>query len=485
MSNTEQNTMDCTVICDLMIVYASGEASEETTKFIETHLEHCPECQEIYEAAQRGEGLLAELEPVERPLNIDGRKILLRIQRVFFGVSAFVLLVVVMLIASAERWVVQGLLGIPLPQLYVLGGSGGGVEWLVAGGSLLVLFAALYYWRTTKAGDGEDGSFISLISATLIFVMGLTAYKFMLQAGFPGALVGGTLVFTLYIFLLRWRVQQASQRFHKEFLYSLEASIPLLILVLGTLTLMSSGGFPEMIFSAGLLVVALVFTLVQLSNLPYMTLLTLVNLLVGGFMLIGNAFGGFASLFDYTMDWPAALGHPVAGVSVETASKFDLLPLGFVHKDNISVTEVGNLPIPDDAEGFQSLYANSGGQTASVILIRFDDQIDAREYFTTWRKKVSVGFYDIELDLSNAQFDEPNGYSEHPLSWQLALPGIWFGQEGQIARSYNENTLTAHNAWQTDNWVTLIKVQGGVVQALPLSRQIKEVIAEDYDIGGR
>ncbi len=67
--------INCEVICDLMIIYASGEASPETAAFIEAHIEECPECQEGYEAAQRGEDLLAELEPVPNPINIDGRKI--------------------------------------------------------------------------------------------------------------------------------------------------------------------------------------------------------------------------------------------------------------------------------------------------------------------------------------------------------------------------------------------------------------------------
>lgn len=53
------------------------------------------------------------------------------------------------------------------------------------------------------------------------------------------------------------------------------------------------------------------------------------------------------------------------------------------------------------------------------------------------------------------------------LHWQLELPGVWFGQEGQIARSYDENALTAFNAWQVDEWVTIIEVEGGVAQALP------------------
>ncbi len=66
------------------------------------------------------------------------------------------------------------------------------------------------------------------------------------------------------------------------------------------------------------------------------------------------------------------------------------------------------------------------------------------------------------------------------LHWQLELPGVWFGQEGQIARSYDENALTAFNAWQVDEWVTIIEVEGGVAQALPLSRQIKEWVAEHY-----
>lgn len=129
----------------------------------------------------------------------------------------------------AERWIVRGLIGIELPQLYILPGGG---EWFLIGG-LLGLFGLLYFWRVR--GSGGDRSPLALIHAALLFLIGLIAYKFMIAWDLPGVVVAGTLTFALYIFLLHGRAQQSSARFSGEFLLSLEAAVPLLILVLANL----------------------------------------------------------------------------------------------------------------------------------------------------------------------------------------------------------------------------------------------------------
>ncbi len=468
----ETLSIDCKVICDLMVVYASGEASAETIAFIEAHIADCPECQEAYEAAQRGEDLLADLEPAPRSLHFDGRKILIRVQRIFFGLATLIVLAAVIALALAERWIVRGLIGIELPQLYILPGGG---EWFWITGVFLALFGGLYFWRIRK--PGEDRSPLALIGAALLFLIGLVAYKFMLDWELPGVLVAGTLLFVCYILLLHGRMQQKSTRFSGEFLLSLEAAVPLLILTLATLTLISTGGFIEAMLSAGFLVIALLFTLIRIGELPYMSLFSLLTLFVGGLMLLGNALGGFVNLFDLTPAWPASLGHPA---DTSSATELDLTPLGYTRLESFTPTEVDDLTLPEGVIAIESLYTRAGGSTASIVLLQFPDRMDAQTFFARWHTHVSNDFYAIWVNLSGNNFNEPDGYADHPLNWQLELPGVWFGQEGQIARSYDENALTAFNAWQVDEWVTIIEVEGGVAQALPLSRQIKEWVAERY-----
>ncbi len=472
MTNETQSA-NCKVICDLMVVYASGEASAETVAFIEAHLDECPECREAYEAAQRGEDLLAALDPVEKPFTIDGRKILLRLQRVFFGLSALVLLLAVLGIAFFERVIVQGVFGLQLPSLYILGGLDGGVEWILAAVGLVAVFGGFHYWRTTRATDA-DSPFLALIGAALLFVTGLAAYKFMVQADVPGTIIAGTLTFALYIYMLRWRAGQGRGRLFGGGMLSLETAIPLFILILAMLTQLSAASFPAGLIALGLVVVALFFTLIQLDHLPYMTLLTLAALFAGGVMLLANAVGGFASLFDLTVDRPADLGHPD-----EPGSPVNLTPLGYTHLDSSTVTEISRVLLVG-GEARQAAYTRSGGGPAFVTVIEFPDRAAAAEFFRTWEASVDGGFYAIHLDLNNGGYNDPDGYADHPLHWDLELPGVWFGQEGQIARGYDEDLLTGYNAWQIDEWVTIIQVEGGVAQAIPLSRQIKETVAESY-----
>jgi hypothetical protein len=466
----EELKIDCKVICDLMVVYASGEASEETIRFIETHIAACPECQAAYEAAQRGEDLLAELEPAPRPIQFDGRKILIRVQRIFFGVAILILLAAVVALALAERWIVRGLIGIELPQLYILPGGG---EWFLIGGLFLALFGVLYFWRVR--GPGGDRAPLALIGAALLFLIGLIAYKFMVAWELPGVVIAGTLTFALYIFLLHGRAQQSSPRFSGEFLLSLEAAVPLLILVLASLSLISFSDFASAAFATGLLIVALLFTLFRLSELPYMSLFSLLTLFVGGLMLIGNAAGGFVTLFDLTPQWPVDLGHPD-----ELDTDFDLTRLGFTELETITPTEIDSFPILEGVAVRETVYVRPGGKTASVIVLQFPEPESAHHFLAAWETRFFHDFYSIRLDFSAARFNEPDGTSEHPLHWQLELPGGWFGQEGLLVRSYDDSSLTAYNAWQVEEWVTIIEVEGGVAQALPLSRQIKELVAARY-----
>jgi hypothetical protein len=291
-------------------------------------------------------------------------------------------------------------------------------------------------------------------------------------------LIAGTFLFALYLVLLNWRIQQVGGRFYRDFLLSAEAATPFLLLALAALTLMSSGNVTIALVCGSLLTVAWIYTLVKLPALPYMTILTILIFLVGGGMLLGNAVGGFVNLFDFSFDQPASLGYPTVGIS--KASKVDLTPLGFTLDDHTTVTDVGGLSLPDGARAYESSYMRRDGSDAYVTVIEFSERGDSREFFSTWRKDISNGFYEFEVDFSNPSFNEPDVDTSSPLEWKIEIPGIWFGQEGQLARSYDEDTLTAYNAWQVDDWVTIVEVRAGVNQALVLSRRIKESVADSY-----
>src|SRR5512136_1419924 len=105
---SDETKITCKVVGDLMAIYAAGEASPETAEFIEAHLAECPECTAALEAARRGEHLLAGLDSIEKPFKFDGRKVLIRTQRIFFGVLFAFLLLGILVLATLERLVVQG-----------------------------------------------------------------------------------------------------------------------------------------------------------------------------------------------------------------------------------------------------------------------------------------------------------------------------------------------------------------------------------------
>ena len=40
--------------------------------------------------------------------------------------------------------------------------------------------------------------------------------------------------------------------------------------------------------------------------------------------------------------------------------------------------------------------------------------------------------------------------------------------------------MTAFSAWQFEQWVTIIEVDGIATRALPQAREVKEIVAETY-----
>jgi hypothetical protein len=210
-----------------------------------------------------------------------------------------------------------------------------------------------------------------------------------------------------------------------------------------------------------------------------MTGLALLILLLGTVFLVGNVVMGVFDMFDYSFDRPGALGQPAADTAIDAACQVDLGPLGLTRQDQDTVAEVYGFSLPDGAEACQSTYANDAGDDVTVTMIHFARVRDAHDLFNAWRMETAVGFYEFDLDYTSS-VNEPYLESDSPLDIHLDLPGVLLGEDGQIGRSYNEDTLTAYNGWQTEDWVTLVEVRGGLRQALRLARMVKERISFIY-----
>lgn len=102
---------DCSIVRDLLPLYAENMVSEETKDFVEAHLSKCPECNAIYASmTAKDEGEIADGEEVRKkilPLRMVKRKLLCR-KLVASAISVAVLLVIVIVVGVKAYKFVDG-----------------------------------------------------------------------------------------------------------------------------------------------------------------------------------------------------------------------------------------------------------------------------------------------------------------------------------------------------------------------------------------
>jgi len=135
--------LSCEVISDLMVVYASGEASAETQRLVEEHLARCPACREAFGKESVVEEALADLQPDQEPTN--GRRFIARTRRLLFTIGAGTLFLFACVLAAFERTVMKEIAGIPVLHL-----PGPVLLWLAVAAILMVAYIALLLWRKGK-----------------------------------------------------------------------------------------------------------------------------------------------------------------------------------------------------------------------------------------------------------------------------------------------------------------------------------------------
>jgi hypothetical protein len=384
--------LSCEVISDLMVVYASGEASMETRLLVEEHLARCPACQEAFGKESVVEDDLAELQPDQGPTN--GRRFIARTRRLVFAIGVGVLTLFACVLVAFERMVMEEIAGIPLPRL-----PGHTLLWLAAAAILTAVYVALLLWRGRKE-----------------------------QRTTP-----------------------------VELLLSLVAGLPFLGLTLAAYHVIGVGSPLVALVAVLLLLGALCITFLLLPRLSYMTLTTVVVLFLMNDLLVGWAVAGVVALGDLSWQTPAELGHPPKGVAVEKAVQVDLTSLGLEWTKSAEVTWMENVWIGPQAEAVRATYEGNG-QQAFLTIVKFASPQDADQFFVAWKDTVSAG-----VGLTHFEINLPG------------LPG-----QGRIMRTYSAQTEQAYSAWQTEEWVTVVKVSDAFAQATPLSQDIKELVANSY-----
>ena len=389
--------ISCEVVCDLMPVYASGEASAETRQLVEEHLEHCAACREAFGGERRVEEALAELERVEEPAN--GRRFIYRTRRLLFAVGAGALLLMGCLLAGSKWAILEGM------------------------------------------------ALTSIGSRGISDVLALTA-----------TLVG---LLALYVLLLVWRSRKEGWTRRGDVLLSLAGGVVLAFLALTAFQLLSGGVLLSGVFAFLLVIAALAATFVLLPRAPYMTVAALLALLVVSGFLVSQTVVGIASLSDFSLQWPSDLGHPPAGVEPEDAVSVDLSSLGLDLAEQSQVDVVNGMAVGSQTVAMQATYEDEGGSLLLTVA-EFQSWQEADRFFgSLGNRACRLGISSFDIDMSGT-----------------------LGQ-GHVIRCYNAQTGRAYNAWQTEEWATIIEVSGGQSEAVRLAREAKALVSASYHVAAQ
>jgi predicted anti-sigma-YlaC factor YlaD len=386
--------ISCDIVCDLMPVYASGEASAETRRLVEEHLEQCAACRGAFGGERRVEEALAELERVEEPAN--GRRFIYRTRRLLFAVGAGALLLMGCLLAGSKWAILEGM------------------------------------------------TLTSIASRGISDVLALTA-----------TLVG---LLALYVLLLVWRSRKEGWTRRGEVLLSLAGGVVLAFLALTAFQLLSGGVLLSGTFAFLLLIAALAATFVLLPRAPYMTIAALLALLVVSGFLVSQTVVGVALMSDFTLQLPARLGHPPAGVGPQDAVSVDLSSLGLELAAQSAVYAVNSQAVGAQTTAVQATYEGPDGSLLLTVA-EFQSWQEADRFLGSWGNGACrLGISSFDIDMSGT-----------------------LGQ-GHVIRCYNAQTGRAYNAWQTEEWATIIEVSGDQSEAVRLAREAKALVSASYRV---
>lgn len=448
---------DHEIIQDLFEVYLSGEASKETKKAVEEHLAECATCQKAFKQAQAAEEALRSLEEVEEPTN--GKRYVSRLRRVLYGVGAGLLVLLTILLAISEYITFENVLGIQVPRIYYdlpEEVDGGGTMLAVAG-----YITALWLQYKQK---GAPWMWTVLRVGSLIFI-GVVAIEGINNLESEFGILIGALILALYIYMLDRRAKLAPGSNRVEFFYSLEAVIPLFILGIG---LGSAENLSTIIVLSILLIVALSVTLIRLPKLRYMSMATTLVMLATLGVVAGQTLYVVLNTLDVFPVVPSALGHPPAGADLEDFVDYRNNSLGMALQSTRPVDEVNGVEIEGASQAYQGQYlvSKSKGRNdmvTRITVIEFDSVSAARAFIDAWSPCQPFAWncdHMVDLDMENT---------------------LLF--EGRFMRTYENDTALADNAWQTLNWVTIIETEGTFIDAMPLNKEIREMIEDRYRSG--
>jgi hypothetical protein len=262
-----------------MAVYLSGEASEETRKFVEEHLAACEECKEAYEQVKSAEKKLNLLKTLEVPVN--DMEFINRLRRVLYGFGVSILTLLTIGLAFFEYIAYEDFLfyGLQGPRLTINSPEIEGkvfLTFLVAGGFITSIILE-------KIGKGSSWvrTFLRVSSLLLISLIALMIISYPNKWSSLGV---GIFLLGLYIYLLQRQSNLPPSTNRVDFLRSVESVIPFLTL---GISLGTAKGVNIILMLGFLMLIALSITLIRLPRLRYMTTATILVMLVTVGVLAG------------------------------------------------------------------------------------------------------------------------------------------------------------------------------------------------------
>lgn len=84
---------ECDLVTDLLPRYIDKKTSEESNRFIEEHINNCPECKAMYEAMVADVVIDAEKQPIKRRFRLNG---IMKMILIVFGYLAIIIIALVL-----------------------------------------------------------------------------------------------------------------------------------------------------------------------------------------------------------------------------------------------------------------------------------------------------------------------------------------------------------------------------------------------------
>jgi hypothetical protein len=190
---------------------------------------------------------------------------------------------------------------------------------------------------------------------------------------------------------------------------------------------------------------------------------TLVMLATVG-VVAGQTLNVVLNTLDVFPVLPSALGHPPTDAELNDIATYENNRLGLTLQSTQPVTEVNGVQIGNDHQAQQAQYLVSRSESRNdmisrITVVEFDKVGAARAFIDEW--------YPCQ----------PHWECDHAIDLDMEETLLF---EGRFVRFYDNDTALAHNAWQTMNWVTIIETEGIFIDAMPLNKEIREMIENRY-----